>query len=330
MTSGFERAFRGIFLFRLSAIFIFFFLFFTPKLATAKPIVWQAQKGGAVFTLFGSIHLGSPNFYPLPELVEDKFDKADALIVEVDLASSKVPAFPDRRNSYQSLNVKEKRLLETVAAKARVDLSLLYAMQPWQTAVTLQMEQAKSLGLRPDFGVDRHFLQKSSSTGKRIIGLESLEQQFSTLTTMEDNGKAMLLETIEDWDQKRLDLACMISAWRQGDHKTLTAMSNYFAEYSSLEDRVLYQRNLKWISLLQDKNKFPDGNYLLVVGDLHFHGKRGLLALLEKEGFSIKRLTSGGSVNCFSSAGRMNQSANTSSQRYQGEVDLASVLAQKY
>ncbi|RXJ73876.1 TraB/GumN family protein [Veronia nyctiphanis] len=278
---------------------ITFFLLTLSSFSQAAPAVWQAEKDGTIITLFGSIHMGIPSFYPLPDIVETAFIEADALVVEVDLNTITRPQVPDRRNSYQALNISEKRQLETVAPKAGVDLSLLYAMQPWQAAMALQLAQAKSLGLRPDFGIDVHFIQKSNTYNKPVIALESMEEQFSVLTSMEDGGKNLLLETMDDWEQKQADLKCLLSAWQQGDDTTLTNMSTYFENTTQFAESMLFERNRDWVEQLSDPKKFKKGKYLLVAGDLHFRGKQGVLSLLQKEGFSVRRLNKGGKVSCF-------------------------------
>src|SRR3982750_3195487 len=54
--------------------------------APAKSFVWKASGKGTVVYLAGSIHMLSPDFYPLSPAFEDAFKDSDLLVEEVDLA----------------------------------------------------------------------------------------------------------------------------------------------------------------------------------------------------------------------------------------------------
>ena len=50
-----------------------------------KPDLWKVEKGGKSSYLFGSIHLGSEDMYPLSKKVKDAYNQAENLVVEIDL-----------------------------------------------------------------------------------------------------------------------------------------------------------------------------------------------------------------------------------------------------
>ena len=76
---------------------------------------------------------------------------------------------------------------------------------------------------------------------------------------MEDGGKDLLLETMDDWEQKQADLKCLLSAWQQGDDTTLTNMSTYFENTTQFAESMLFERNRDWVEQLNDPNKFKKG-----------------------------------------------------------------------
>ena len=56
--------------------------------ATSTPVLYKVTDGdGDVVWLFGSIHVGTEDFYPLPDYVEEAFEGSDRLAVEVDIVA---------------------------------------------------------------------------------------------------------------------------------------------------------------------------------------------------------------------------------------------------
>jgi uncharacterized protein YbaP (TraB family) len=51
-----------------------------------KHFLWQVTGPKGVVYLLGTIHAGKADFYPLPSIIEDSFNKADTLIEEIDLS----------------------------------------------------------------------------------------------------------------------------------------------------------------------------------------------------------------------------------------------------
>ena len=46
----------------------------------AKPFLWELSKGGKTVTLFGSLHVGKNDFFPLPESVLKRYGEAKAVL----------------------------------------------------------------------------------------------------------------------------------------------------------------------------------------------------------------------------------------------------------
>src|SRR5262245_30010082 len=52
--------------------------------STQKSFLWEIRGPQAKGYLFGTVHVGRSDFFPLPPAVEESFAKADGLAVEVD------------------------------------------------------------------------------------------------------------------------------------------------------------------------------------------------------------------------------------------------------
>ena len=78
---------------KLISAFLLASLFVIPGIAAQdaasappkKALFWKASSASNVIYLLGSIHLGSKSMYPLPQKIEDAFEKSAVLLVEVTL-----------------------------------------------------------------------------------------------------------------------------------------------------------------------------------------------------------------------------------------------------
>ena len=82
----------------------------------------------------------------------------------------------------------------------------------------------------------------------------------------------------------------MMDAWKHGDDEELDQLLNEaMAEMPTLRDRLLVERNHRWMDRLDtwlERNK----DLLIVVGAGHLVGDEGLVRLLEKRGFRLRQL----------------------------------------
>ncbi len=59
--------------------------------SSAEPLHWQLSKGDMTLMVVGSIHMGKPDMYPLPDAITTFLTSSDALITEIDLSDSTMP-----------------------------------------------------------------------------------------------------------------------------------------------------------------------------------------------------------------------------------------------
>ncbi len=58
---------------------------YIAQAANDRALFWRASSATASVYLLGSIHVADKSFYPLRAQIEQAFDAADALVVEVDM-----------------------------------------------------------------------------------------------------------------------------------------------------------------------------------------------------------------------------------------------------
>lgn len=267
----------------------------------SQPAFWRASSESATVYLFGSMHFGHPDFFPLPEHISGAFEQAQVLAVEVDItaispakatqAIFKYGQLPSGQSLEQVLS---KRIYERLAEHSRdsgVPLSAFSRFQPWFIALQLVEAEIRKTALRQDLGVDLYFIQ-GSKPPQRIDELETLESQLSLFGGLSMEQQERFLEqTLDDLGQSSEYLNEMASAWQRGDVPKLEALLiDPFAEdedSATFFHKVFTERNHSMTHAVRTYLE-GDETVFFVVGAGHMVGKEGVIGLLEKQGVTVE------------------------------------------
>lgn len=262
---------------------------------------------GATLHLFGSIHLGKPEFYPLHPTIERIFRAADTLVFEIDPQAAADPQVALRMQlrgmlpAGQTLDdvVSPEALanLEQVLSGFGIPLGNFMTMKPWLLTLMLANVQASSLGYSAQHGLESYFIaQKAPAT--QVEELESIDQQVNMLDALDP--ELLLGYSLQDFDDSAGEMEDLIAAWRCADKKALSAQ--LFSELLAIEQTAapaeraglddLYRR------LYTDRNKVMadgiqrfigtgKGKWFVVVGSAHLLGEGSVIQLLEERGYQV-------------------------------------------
>ena len=135
--------------------------------------------------------------------------------------------------------------------------------------------------------IDQYFAHQGKKSGKKVYSLESSAEQAEILF----NSKS-LEEQIEDLVEMAKDKEAVvkmtksvIQSYLDEDLKTMYEEAKNLEEASGDLDVLLDDRNLRWIEIL--KPILSEGNAFIAVGALHLPGEKGLIELLQKEGYIL-------------------------------------------
>ncbi|MBR5826475.1 MAG: TraB/GumN family protein [Clostridia bacterium] len=209
------------------------------------PLLYKVtDANGNVIWLFGSIHIGKEEFYPLPDYVMDAFNSSDALAVEADVSSITGSAV-GLAQSMKSLiyidgtTIKDHISEETytAAVAALTDLGLYsglmdyYCPSMWWSLIESGM--ILQTGVDATLGVDMHLLSLADESRKEVREIESVAFQYEMLGEFSDELQEALLESaIEYADEAELyeqSLNLLMALWATGDEEA-------FASYLSASD----------------------------------------------------------------------------------------------
>ncbi len=269
--------------------------------ARSRGFLWKATSGSTTVYLAGSIHFGSPDMYPLPEEMERAFQESSVLVLEVNpnevspmkamslIASSGTYPFGD--SLWNHVSERTRSLLPGFAERYGMNAEMLARMKPWAVDLMLSVQMMQAAGMRPDLGIDKHFLE--SASGKRVEAIETAEEQLRALTAAPEREQLRALEeTVANPEHAQQILQTMKAAWIKGDAATIEALaSDEFKNSPVTKKRLLDDRNVGMTAAVEHYLKGGEPCFV-VVGAAHLVGSGGIVSRLAASGYKVQRVTS--------------------------------------
>jgi len=283
---------------RLVLVFLVFLTAGTSAQSPEKHFLWKVEDAkGQTAYLLGSLHVLTPDAYPLAPAIDKAFGESRTLVEEVDLDEMSDPMQMMAALSKAMLTsgtLEELVSPETFAAvKKRAEaygmpMAAIQKMKPWLVAITLMAPALQAAGFRPDLGIDQHFFNRAKEKGLPRQALETMGYQLDRFDQMSPKlQEEMLKATMADLDTQLGDLDDMLSAWRKGDVAAMEKLTlTAFLESPELYQRLLAERNQNWIPHVE-RCLTDNAGCFIVVGAAHLVGKDGLPVLLAKKGYKV-------------------------------------------
>jgi uncharacterized protein YbaP (TraB family) len=264
-----------------------------------RGFLWRVEHAGGVLYLFGSIHLGHPDFYPLPDAAEQAFQDSQFLVLEMDAST------PESQKAAAEIGtlgmLPEGQALEDVLAPDRYrhlldsleELGLPIASfsrtRPWLLATAISVIKFQSLGYEAEDGIEAYLVGKKGD--REVLELESMQEQLELLSSLDgDLFLAYTLAMLDDFDEVSEQ---MVAAWYCGQEDELAVIvlkdhSEQGISIAEIMERMIYDRNETMASSIEALMDSP-GNHFVAVGVAHLIGPRGIPTLLRARGFDVVR-----------------------------------------
>jgi len=257
--------------------------------------------------LFGTIHVGAPDFYPLEPRVTAALEGAGALALEIDpngdpalaqaamrrygmYAAGAGPAAADIAPSYRPRLARlEKRYGLAPAALA--------PMKPWLLATLLSMSEFTAIGYQADLAVDTYLSRQAHARKIPVLELESMDSQMGLFGRLGLAEQCRFLEegiaAIEDKDAAK-QARQIAQAWRTADAAALDGVAREAAA-----DRTFSGKFVQRVLLDERNPGLADGiaalltrenNSLAAIGVLHLIGSNSVPDLLRRRGLKVERI----------------------------------------
>jgi len=274
-----------------------------PELSQAGPkrgLMWKASSAHNTVYLVGSIHLASRGLYPLPEHMEQAFQKSNVLVVEVDLNRLDQTRFQGlmaanglyspEDSLWNHISPSTRQLVFNFCQEHRMDAEAFARMKPWLAALAATLVPAASMPQNLAPGIDKYLLDEAGDR-MRIEPLESAEYQFRLMSSLPDVQQERNLRTaVKDGGQSVEDFQKLQALWLEGDAAGLSSyLSSSMRDDPEYEKRVFVDRNPRMADRAEQCLKSSDRCFV-VVGAGHMVGKDGVVHLLENRGYKVEQV----------------------------------------
>ena len=267
----------------------------------ATPAMWVVKDSDTTIYLFGTFHLMAPGIDWNHGKVKTAFESSDTLRLEIANMEAEAPIIanlmaskgqlPPGKTIYDGLTEAQKSALGTIIAQSGFPPQALQQMQPWMGSLILAMGLYQKLGLDPNQGVDKTLDGLARAANKPVEGFETGAEQIGFFANLTDQQqKAMLVSTIEDWDQATTMLNDMIDAWKTGNADKLgELMTTSLRTQPELAKLILTDRNERWAEWVSARMAKP-GTVFVAVGAGHLSGPDSVQAFLKQKGIASSRV----------------------------------------
>ena len=272
---------------------------------TRHGLLYQVSQESNTVYLFGSIHAGKPEFYPLDDRTTLALAQSKRVYLEVDLAdeqavrtaTARMAMYPDSMTLDRAVSASLQRKVLALLERYNVPKSHAFKMKPWMLALTLLLMEAAHSGYDPALSTETYLMDYARTQHKDLRGLETIEEQlgiFDELTA--DQQQAFLALTVAEIEDGRAmsELALMGRAWWDADgggfEHVLSRMRADRAPIARvLTPRLMDHRNRMMARRIEDIVRSGPPSFI-AIGSLHLVGAEGVVSLLRARGLVVREL----------------------------------------
>jgi uncharacterized protein YbaP (TraB family) len=261
----------------------------------AEPAIWHViGRPGEEAWLFGTIHAAPKPLAWKSAKVEQALSRSGEVMVEVAniaddaavaqafTALSRTPGLPPVE---QRITPRQRKALATMLAERGIKPSDLRDVETWAVALTLARPSG---GSDAENGVDRAVL--TAATGKPVVELEGATAQLSIFDRLPESEQRDLLGFVLTDEGALDDEADLVDTWRKGDVARIEAetRTGLLAD-PELREALFTKRNRDWTARIATEIRAGRRPFV-AVGAAHMAGPDGLVAMLQRAGYTVTRL----------------------------------------
>ncbi len=271
---------------------------YAQKAAPGNSLLWKIEgSGGKSSFLFGTYHLVGSDYLDTHDEVAQAYKNSSRVVVEMEADSAALmqltmlATMPGRSfkglldsSDYQLV----KKEIEPVIG---YDLAMFDNFKPNLIATMYSVALAQR-STPEDFKyggepIDMFFASNGHKKGKEIIALETAREQADILFNSEavEQQAHNLVVMLKEADETREITEKVLKAYQKEDLNSIWTETLKMGDAYGDMDILLHDRNKAWVKTL--KEILPEGGVFIAVGALHLPGKKGLIRLLQKEGYTI-------------------------------------------
>lgn len=274
-----------------------------PAAATqpfSRGLLWRVSKPGVQPShVFGTLHAADARLAELPEPVRRAFDDSRSLMLEY-VADAygrerflEAAMFLDQRTLEQAIGTEDFERAWQQLRPVGLTREFLNKMKPWGVLLNLRSSWHPAAEATPDSQLHAMALSRRMT----VTQIEETEEQVFTFDELPAASQVALLKhglahqaelvaaserTLQAYLAR--DLAAL---WRVQGEFTL-GQADIVAHHAELVKRVVLDRSV--VMAFRMQRELRRGRAFIAIGALHLYGTKGVLALLEQDGYRARRV----------------------------------------
>lgn len=257
-----------------------------------KTLLWEVSGKGISKPsfLFGTIHLMCSDELKIPKVVQEKFNTAGKLYLEIDMDDPSMMSEMMAGMQMKDTSTLEKLMgknfdtVNTVFQKTTgMPLKMLNTAKPF---LLMSMLYPSIMGCTP-VSWESGFEKMAKEKGLETEGLEKLSDQMNIFEKIPYKVQSdMLVKMVLNMDSSKKEFFEMMNVYRKKDINQLnilTSKEDDFGEYTAI---LLDNRNHNWIPVIGEQAKKMPTFFAFGAG--HLGGEKGVIYLLRQAGFTVK------------------------------------------
>jgi uncharacterized protein YbaP (TraB family) len=274
-------------------------LMWAGRSESAHPALWRVSQGDRHAWLFGTIHSVPRRSQWLSPAIEEAAQESDWLVLEAsDLAAERNDraVFETLGRSAglppvsQRIEGPDRESLTIIKRAAPDVLTDIDRYESW--AAALLISAAANRDTSQAQAGEARFEHIFRSSGRRVLGLETVKQQLSLFDTLPDaDQRAMLSQAIAASRNAADQYQQLYKHWAAGD---IAALERLFLvpldATPELKRTLLDQRNASWARQIDALMRQSDKRLFIAVGAGHLLGLLSVQAQLAERGWKVERI----------------------------------------
>lgn len=284
----------------MKKVFLFTLVLFTATLVNAQTSVWKVTGKGTTMYLGGTVHLLRASDFPLPAQFDSAYAHSSAITLETNADELQKPEIAqkmmlkmmltDGKTLKNVLSDTSYKALEKLCTSLGLPIANLAPLKPSMVILMATAMKLQQMGFSTD-GVDKTFATKAKNDGKKILFLETIEQQIDFLANMGlGNENALVMQSLEDLEKTEKEFPELVNAWRTGSDKEMSKNADLMKkEYPDIYKSLLVDRNNNWLPVIESYLSTPETEFVLV-GSLHLYTTDGIVKMLKDKGYKVEQM----------------------------------------
>ena len=266
------------------------------------------REGVAPSYLFGTLHIADPRLTMLPGVVREKVETAATVVVESTEVIWPMKPSPaqnaklrkailatDDERPERLLNAHDFASLQALAVERGLPADAARLYKPAVLALVLDQPACAAGVNEKDSYLDALIAHAAAGAGVRVVGLETLAEQFESLQGLSSETQTALLKALIGNVERGPDIIeTQIAFYRRDDPGALLSwmMSSEPSDQGGAASaapeflqKLVSERSERMLERLRPI--LDRGNAFVAVGAAHIPGPRGLAILLQNAGYVV-------------------------------------------